>query len=94
MVYWFKHECIVVYGKGGGVETFFINNFVLRVDLLVVLPHKIPFELYNVGHHLIFCVYIDMTHLTTSSYMLRHTTNGLVFLSRGISVSKHCSGYY
>ena len=93
MVYWFTHECIVVYGKGGDGD-FFMNNFVLRVALLVVLPHKIPFELYNVGHHLMFCVYIDMTHLTTSSYMLRHTTNGLVFLSRGISVSKHCSGYY
>ena len=54
---------------GGGDGDFFMNNFVLRVDLLVVLPHKIPFELYNVGHHLIFCVYIDMTHLTTSSYI-------------------------
>ena len=75
-------------GRGDG------DNFVLRVDLLVVLPHKIPFGRFNVGRHLIFCVYIDMTHLTTSLYMLRHTTNSLVFLSRGISVSKHCSGYY
>ena len=84
-----------VWERGGGMETFLINNFVLRVDLLVVLPHKIPFELYNVGHHLIFCVYIDMTHLTTSSYIYAssHDQN-LVFLSRGISVSKHCSGYF
>ena len=71
-----------------------VETFVLRVALLVVLPHKISFERFNVGRHLIFCVYIDMTHLTTSLNVLRHTTNGLVFLSRGISVSKHCSGYY